>query len=238
MALEGNDINDSAILDATQQYQDANGRVQFKTTLPSGRVIESEFFPADMKRRAMPTWLDTIRQAIVDDAEEVRAQARRKMEEAKRGSLYPEHILPSAPSATHQSGGDSLTTTGLASQKTSESFMNAAPTSPSTVYPSDLISISPLNFARQARDRAQAELKAVEQQMLGLITQQQQLISAVNQWTAVLSSLTPSAPPATIVPTDDPTGAKRSRGRPRKAKGSGNSIAGPSPILLQSTTEE
>lgn len=76
MSLEQSDLSDGAILESTQQFQNGNGQVQFKITLPSGRELESEWLSPDMKKKAMVQWLDVVKDQAILDADQARAEAR------------------------------------------------------------------------------------------------------------------------------------------------------------------
>lgn len=90
MALEAQDIGDSTILDQTKQYENGNGQIQFKITLPSGRELESEWLKPDMKKKAMVAWLDVVKAEAVADSDAARAEAREsamKQQRAQRDAL-------------------------------------------------------------------------------------------------------------------------------------------------------
>lgn len=182
MALESRDINDSAIMDATEQLQDANGKVQFKTTLPSGRAIESEFFPADLKRKAMVAWLDVVRQSMIDDAEEVRAKARRVLEEQKRGRI-------DAPSVIDQNGAPFVMPMVVPVMVPSTSAGQASALSASAMQTS---LTQPLEFAKQALANDQSQRAVIATQMQQLMMRASQLDQSIAQWTAILSSIAPT----------------------------------------------
>ena len=82
MALEGRDLNDSQILQGTIQETGDNGRVRYKTTLPSGRDLVSEWMnPDDMQGKTVITWCDHVRQQVNVDVEEERAARKREQVE-------------------------------------------------------------------------------------------------------------------------------------------------------------
>lgn len=187
MALEGKDINDSDILGATSQMSDESGtKIQFTTVLPSGRKLESEFFPIDMKRKAMVAWLDVVRQSRIDDAETVRAEARRKSEELKRGSLDG---VGSHESALIASQTGAVTSTITERTQSSALSTSVVATSPPYANGVQALSTSPLEFAKQAQQRAVLQLQEIDAQLLQLFTRQADLTAQVTQWTTVLTSL-------------------------------------------------
>jgi hypothetical protein len=81
MSLETRDINDEDILKDTRQLNDGNGNIQFKITLPSGRTVNSEWIGPDNQKGAILLWVEAIRNQMVADAEEVRAEVRRQVQE-------------------------------------------------------------------------------------------------------------------------------------------------------------
>lgn len=198
MGLEGRDISDSEILEATRQVVNDQGKLQFQINLPSGREVTSEFFPQDLRKKAMMTWLDVVRQSRVDDAEEVRAIARRAVEEAKRGALYG--IPESAPIASPNGEGTYSADSGARNPQSSAQSTNAGPTYPSSASQMQQSLTNPLDFAKQALSRVQQELREVDAQLLTLVSRQQVLMGQATQWQTVLSTF-PSATPTSEAAT-------------------------------------
>lgn len=67
-AVQGSDINDGDLLNATRTIDVGNG-YRFEITLPSGRVLESAPVGSDYpKRDAIMQWLGAVRESIVEDA--------------------------------------------------------------------------------------------------------------------------------------------------------------------------
>ena len=67
-AVQGVDINDGDLLNATRTVELGNG-YKFEITLPSGRVLESAPVGSDYpKRDAIMQWLGAVRESIVEDA--------------------------------------------------------------------------------------------------------------------------------------------------------------------------
>lgn len=67
-AVQGSDINDGDLINATRTIEVGNG-YRFEITLPSGRVLESAPVGSDYpKRDAIMQWLGAVRESIVEDA--------------------------------------------------------------------------------------------------------------------------------------------------------------------------
>lgn len=120
MALEASDISDSGILDNTKQYQNGNGQIQFKITLPSGREIESEWLNPEQKKKAMVAWLDVVKDQALQDSDTARQEARELAMKERSAALlaqretqeqastpsteYPAETPLAGPVATVQAG--------------------------------------------------------------------------------------------------------------------------------------
>jgi hypothetical protein len=68
MALEASDLNDGTILQQTRQNTDARGNIQFEITLPSGRLLKSEFINKDNARKALFAWIESVKEQAVADS--------------------------------------------------------------------------------------------------------------------------------------------------------------------------
>lgn len=79
---EGRDLGDSEILSMTRVETDGK-KVQWRTTLPSGRELTSEWMPEDQaKGRILVSWCENVRQQIdVDRAEKAARKAREKLDD-------------------------------------------------------------------------------------------------------------------------------------------------------------
>lgn len=76
--IEAGDINDNAILSNTVQSTDQRGFFRFKITLPSGRLLCSEWIAPDHKKQAIRNWVEVVRAETVADVDaERRATAKR-----------------------------------------------------------------------------------------------------------------------------------------------------------------
>lgn len=68
-AVQGTDINDSTIIEGSQQEVDDKGNVRFHYTLPDGSPLESDWVQPDFAKKARLGWVDAVRQAIVSQAQ-------------------------------------------------------------------------------------------------------------------------------------------------------------------------
>lgn len=70
--FEESDLNDSDILSNTRQNNGPNESMQFLFTLPSGRIINSEFVGPEDRKRALMAWIGAVRGEILSDLRETR----------------------------------------------------------------------------------------------------------------------------------------------------------------------
>lgn len=88
--MEGRDLGDNEILATTTQIQEGK-KVQFKTILPSGRELTSEFMDATAATgKVIISWCDNVRAQVDVDSREEEAIKKRTaepivIEEAVRG---------------------------------------------------------------------------------------------------------------------------------------------------------
>lgn len=148
MALEAQDIGDSTILDQTKQYENGNGQIQFKITLPSGRELESEWLKPDMKKKAMVAWLDVVKAEAVADSDAARAEAR----EAAMKQQRAQRDAPQAPVQTQE-----VASTLLAS-------LGAQPVPRQATAAGSAASVSPDSFVEQGLQAADNEVEYWTQQ--------------------------------------------------------------------------
>jgi|SRR5579872_2180033 len=93
--VEENEINDRDIMKSTQIVEDAHGRVQFRTTLPSGRALNSEWVQASDKSKAGILWAEAVRGQIVADAAEAAHKAKRDLKERRaKAPPVPKIVAP------------------------------------------------------------------------------------------------------------------------------------------------
>lgn len=106
--LEESQVNDRSILEATViERQDHSGRIRFKTTLPSGRDLNSEWIQESDKTKAGILWAEAVRGQIVADSQEAAAKAKRVLREVKAAQPVAPRLLgvdgqalPSSESST------------------------------------------------------------------------------------------------------------------------------------------
>lgn len=68
MSLEGRDLSDTQILDATQMEHDAEKDAhRLAIKLPSGRTLYSDYGPAEELRKRLIPWCESVRSAIDSD---------------------------------------------------------------------------------------------------------------------------------------------------------------------------
>lgn len=84
MALEASDMNDGTILQQTKQLTDNKGQIQFNITLPSGRILKSEFMSKDNARQGMRQWLEVVKEQAVADSNAERLERAAK---GRRGKM-------------------------------------------------------------------------------------------------------------------------------------------------------
>ncbi len=76
-------VSDADIIGKTTFEQNEQGHTKFKYTLPSGRVVESEWLNDDQRKKAREAWLSVVCDQIGLDREEQRAKDKRVVEERK-----------------------------------------------------------------------------------------------------------------------------------------------------------
>lgn len=83
--IEEKQVNDRTIMEGTViDRQDSSGRFRFKTVLPSGRDLASEWIQESDKSKAGILWAEAVRGQIVADSQEAAARARRELQEERR----------------------------------------------------------------------------------------------------------------------------------------------------------
>ena len=95
MSLEGRDLSDTQILDATQMEHDAEKDAhRLAIKLPSGRTLYSDYGPAEELRKRLIPWCESVRSAIDGD---VLAEREEKKALAGRSEMTPPPPLEAAP---------------------------------------------------------------------------------------------------------------------------------------------
>lgn len=162
--IEAGDINDSQILSATVQSTDPRGLIKYTYTLPSGRLLCSEWIAPDNAKLALRKWVEVVREQHVEDAS---AQRRAK-------------VKPSTPATTG---------TGPSSASTTPNSGTAAAMDRVLQRAKQLDNPDPLVFAQQRVDalneRVYALDKEVEQKTSELAKARQEL----GRWKKVIDSL-------------------------------------------------
>jgi hypothetical protein len=82
-------VSDADIIGKTVFEQNEQGHTKFKYTLPSGRVVESEWLNDDQRKKAREAWLSVVCDQIGLDREEQRARDKRVVEERKLKETPP-----------------------------------------------------------------------------------------------------------------------------------------------------
>lgn len=119
--IEESQINDHSIMDATViERQDHSGRIMFKTVLPSGRALNSEWVQESDKAKAGILWTEAVRGQIVQDSQEAAAQARKTLKERRATQAAAAPSLIGA-------NGQTLSPASLATVPTIHNTGNSAP---------------------------------------------------------------------------------------------------------------
>lgn len=180
MTLEANDINDKEILEQTRQENAPNGAIKFKIKLPSGREVASEWIAPDNQKGAILLWVAEIRNQIVADAAEKRAEARRiaHEREANEKRLAQEALqdlknsVLASPSINAPLPGSGFATPQSAVAP--NPGINYAQTVPA--------SASPLEFARAQLVQAQQQTQHYQMTLMQAQAGLQQAQAAVVMW--------------------------------------------------------
>ena len=94
MSLEGRDLSDTQILDATKMEHDPEMGHRLSVLLPSGRTLYSDYGPAEELRKRLIVWCESVRSAIDGD---VLAEREEKKALAGRSEMTPPPALEIAP---------------------------------------------------------------------------------------------------------------------------------------------
>ena len=86
MSLEGRDLSDTQILDATQMENDSAKGSRLAIQLPSGRTLYSDYGPAEELRKRLIPWCESVRSAIDSD---ILAEREEKKALAAREEMPP-----------------------------------------------------------------------------------------------------------------------------------------------------
>lgn len=85
MSLEGRDLSDTQILDATKMEHDPEMGHRLSVLLPSGRTLYSDYGPAEELRKRLIVWCESVRSSIDSDIlasreEKTLLEARKQLE--------------------------------------------------------------------------------------------------------------------------------------------------------------
>lgn len=176
-AIEESFINDRSILEATViERQAHSGRIHFKTKLPSGREIESNWIQESDKAKAGMQWIEAVRGQIVADSQEAAAQSRRQLKEFKAAQpVAPQFVGPD---------GQALASSGLSTP--------AAPPLPSqtpAMSASAPTTADPTAYVRSQHAVARARLDALTAEKQRIAFDYAQAQKAEAQWFGLLQAM-------------------------------------------------
>lgn len=206
--------DDGEILSKTRQITNEQGHIKFEIELPSGRKVESEFFNPEFARKALLTWIATIKSEQESDKAAAVASAREKARELgilnrpKPKTDNPDEPLDSAPRQ--------LPTPSLSSQLILPATLK--PAASSTPAPASLD--GPDAFAREGLAKARRDVEYWKGVSQNAMLEWQKAQTDAEKWEKILTAISGGvtigqgdASPAggIIVPTRVPK-----RGRPRK----------------------
>jgi hypothetical protein len=77
------DINDGAIINATNITNVAEGVLEYSMTLPSGVLLKSAPFQQEMRGKAMLQWMEAVRGAIISDVQSSQQDIQHEQDEAR-----------------------------------------------------------------------------------------------------------------------------------------------------------
>lgn len=189
MALEASDLNDGTILQQTKQITDPKGNIQFNITLPSGRLLKSEFMRKDDAREALKKWLEVVKEQAVADSNAERLERAAK---SRRGSMDIER-RPGDDQPLFRAGGartkemeEEQKATKVADAVNRAAWESLDEIKPGPIVPlgttsipiKDTGEVDPLEFAKLQHDiqaKRVAELKDAERKLW--------------QWTVIIETL-------------------------------------------------
>lgn len=212
--------DDGWVLSNTKQLTSKQG-MKFEIVLPSGRKVESEWFAAEHARRALLTWIATIKAENESDQSNTRMQARQNAE--KLGLLN----RPKPKTDNHDAPLDSAPTAGRVlsiPQKSETAPTITLPVSSTPAVPSlSTPSTGPDAFARDGLAQARADAERWKAEAGNAMERWQAAQRDVEKWERILAAI--SGGVQINVNKGEATGglivtggstAPRKRGRPRK----------------------
>lgn len=180
MALEASDLNDGTILQQTRQNTDARGNIQFEITLPSGRLLKSEFINKDNARKALFAWIESVKEQAVADSNAERLERAAK---SRRPEKMDIERKPGDDQPLFRAGGarvEDIKPGPIVPKETMEPAFSPNPDSqPKVIIPTvSGVMVDPLEFAKAQYDiqaKRVAELKDAERKLW--------------QWTVIIETL-------------------------------------------------
>jgi prolyl-tRNA editing enzyme YbaK/EbsC (Cys-tRNA(Pro) deacylase) len=169
MSLEASDVNDGAILGATQREHDEKGNARLKIILPSGRELASDYInPEQLSTAIMLTWCESVRAEVAFDGQEAEARLKRDAQMARRDAvMQPPDALLNAIGAPV--GG-------------------LRPTPPPTYHPSE---VDPLAYARENLRIWTDAIRASAGQLQKAETALRDAEVAAKKWSMIVKQLEP-----------------------------------------------
>ncbi len=181
-ALEESQINDKSIMEATIiERQDHSGRFRFKTTLPSGRPLESEWIQESDKSKAGILWAEAVRAQIVQDSSEASAKARRQLKELRTAQAAAPKPLVGVDGTPIQADSASVSPVAAVSGSPIPATQGISTIGDLSVDPSAYVRTQYLTAKRQAerwyaeRERADREYGKAQ--------------AAMSQWEGILQAM-------------------------------------------------
>ena len=178
--IEESQINDRDILEATHvARQDHSGRIQFRTKLPSGRDLNSEWIQESDKTKAMVLWVEAVRGQIAQDSNEAAAKARRTLKELRAAQPAVPRLLGADGLAMGSSG--SSTPAALLPQ------LQTAATPASPAVP--VSGIDPSQYVRVQYTTAAAREAELSEQVKQLNAELSMVRQQKAQWFGILTAM-------------------------------------------------
>lgn len=212
--------DDGWILSNTKQITNNEGHLKFEIELPSGRKVESEFFNPEHARRALLTWIVTIKgEQESDKAADVASARQRARELGLLNRVKPKTDNPDAPldSAPTQpqiiySPPPAKATPQVAPPSVPSSI--TPPVSPERASPDDFarnglaLARKDVDYWKGVAQGAQAEWQKAQRE----VEKWERMITAMGGGVTIGDNATVPAPAGVILTVP----SVRKRGRPRK----------------------
>jgi hypothetical protein len=175
-AIEESQVNDRSIMEATViERQDSSGRIRFKTKLPSGRELESNWIQESDKTTAGIQWAEAVRGQIVADSSQAATRARRNLQETRA----------KAPARLVDSSGQALSS----SVPAIPTMETSARPSVSSVQSPTSSALDPSAYVRVQYDTAHRRAEELAAQLQQLKFELEQVQKAESQWFGILTAM-------------------------------------------------